>query len=734
MPYTSKKIILFFILLLGFSIASSQNNFEAHVSDAQTNKPLMGVNAVLQGTDIGASADANGLIKIENIPDGTYTIEFSFVGYNILERTFSFPLTIVTPVMISLVPDTQTLQDIEITTTRSTRTIEDIPTRMETIGAEELEEKGNMRPGDIRMILMESTGIQVQQTSPVSGNANFRIQGLDGRYTQLLKDGFPLYSGFAGGLSIMQIPPLDLKRVDIIKGASSTLYGGGAIAGIVNLISKTPTLEPELSFLLNGTSALGLDISGFYSQRINKIGWTIYAAHNRNRDYDPADIGFTAIPRFQRYTINPHLFLYLSDKTLFNLGVNFSDEERLGGDVLYVRGEETTNRFFEKNISQRATTQFGLTHKLNDRQFFTIKNSFNFFNREIAVPDYLFQGNQIASFSEFAYNLNREKSEWVAGLNLWTDNFNENNPDVIGARDYSINTYGAFVQNIWNMGRFFTLESGLRADYVQPAPIADLDGLFILPRMNLMYKPSQEFTLRLGGGMGYKTPVIFSEEAENLAFQNILPLDISQAKAEKSIGGNFDINFRTKLFEEVIFNFNHLFFYTHLDNPSVIALRPDNLYQFINIEGFVSSRGTETNAKFTYDDIKLFIGYTFTDARQHLNNSVDRLPLNSMHRINSVLMFEEDDNYRIGLEAHYFGPQRLTDGGEGKSYVSMGLMVEKIWERFSVYINFENILDARQTRFDTIYTGTRTNPQFRDIYAPLDGRIINGGIKIRLIK
>jgi outer membrane receptor for ferrienterochelin and colicins len=97
-------------------------------------------------------------------------------------------------------------------------------------------------------------------------------------------------------------------------------------------------------------------------------------------------------------------------------------------------------------------------------------------------------------------------------------------------------------------------------------------------------------------------------------------------------------------------------------------------------------------------------------------------------------MFEEDDNYRIGLEAHYFGPQRLTDGGEGKSYVSMGLMVEKIWERFSVYINFENILDARQTHFDTIYTGTRTNPQFRDIYAPLDGRIINGGIKIRLIK
>ena len=75
--------------------------------------------------------------------------------------------------------------------------------------SEELVEKGNMKPGDIRMLLNESTGIQTQQTSQVSASASIRIQGLDGKYTQLLQDGFPLYSGFAGGLSILQIPPLN---------------------------------------------------------------------------------------------------------------------------------------------------------------------------------------------------------------------------------------------------------------------------------------------------------------------------------------------------------------------------------------------------------------------------------------------------------------------------------------------------------------------------------------------
>lgn len=722
-----KKILFVsFFMTLNLCVYA-QNTFKAVIKDSEKKEPLMGVTAQVTGTTIATISDENGHIILTGIANGLQEIQFSYIGFAQRTDSFNFPLEDTAPIEILLYEQSEDLEEIVISSTRSTRTIQNIPTRIEFIGSEELDEKGNMKAGDIRMLLAESTGIHVQTTSPTSANASIRIQGLDGRYTQILKDGFPIYSGASSGLGLLQIPPLDLKQVEVIKGSTSTLYGGGAIAGLVNLISKTPTEERDLRFHLNGTSGRGLDINGFYGQKFKKIGTTIFASHNRNGAYDPAQIGLSAIPKFERYVLNPKLFVYFNDKTKMNFGINTTIENRLGGDMLYIKGKgDNTHQYFEENKTQRYSTQFVFDHTVNENSFVQIKNSVSYFNRNTAIPNYEFEGTQTATFTEASYTHSKEKSEWVTGVNVWTDNFKEKQMTAFPLRDYNQTTFGAFVQNSFKATDWLQLETGLRTDYV-----IDYGAVF-LPRISALFQIANGLTSRIGGGFGYKTPTIFTEESERIQYQNVMPIDDNTNKLEKSYGANADINYRTNIGDDWTFSINHLFFYTYLDNPLLLQNIATNTYQFINSSGYIHTKGTETNIKIGYDDFKLFLGYTFTDTRLIENGTNTENPLTPKHRINSVLMYEIEDKWKIGLEAYYFSPQKLNDGTTGKDYVICGFMAEKIWERFSLYINFENFFDTRQTRFDNIYTGTITNPVFKDIYVPLDGFVINGGIKFRL--
>lgn len=721
------KYTFFLLLFFWNQTTQAQNVFIATVVDHEKETPLVGVTVFFPSLNIGNTTGLNGEVSIENIPDGTHSIELRYLGFETLIITRTFPLSIAEQSQVfELHHAHEEMEEITISSTRSSRTIEDIPTRVEFIAGEELTEKGNMKPGDIRMLLNESTGIQTQQTSATSYNSSIRIQGLDGKYTQLLRDGLPLYSGFSGGLSLMQITPLDLKQVEVIKGASSTLYGGGAIAGLVNLITKTPGEEPELSFMLNTTSALGLDASGFYSTRNEGIGTTVFASYNKGTAYDPANIGLTAIPEFERFTLNPKVFFYLSEQTTINAGVNVIVEDRLGGNIDYAEGKDVDNPYFEKNETERISSQLQLNHEINEKATITIRNSLNFYDRTVEVPDYLFSGNQASSFSEVNIGLVENETEWIAGVNLWTDSFDETK-DIDGQDlGFSDHVFGVFAQNIWNVKPLWTLETGFRLDYHSEY------GTFALPRVSMLYEPSQELTFRLGGGLGYKSPTVFSEDAERLQFRNIQPINPKELKAERSFGGNFDANYQLAITNELSLSTNILLFYTQIQDPLVLTPSGGN-FEFLQPDGYVDTKGVEVNMKWSYDHFKLFIGYTHANVQQHYNGSSTTFPLVAKHRLNNVLMYEKHGDFWIGLEAYYFSPQTLGDGSKGKSYWITGLMTEKVLnETFSIFLNFENFLDTRQSEFDTIYTGSLSDPDFRDIYAPVDGFVINGGFKVKL--
>ena len=720
------RYLLSVLTLLFSTYAFGQNTWNGKVVDADTKQPMAEVTVFIKGTAAMAKTNEMGLVALSNIPDGTQILSFKIIGHEEKNITLVFPMTQTEVQTIALEHSEDDLDEVVITSTRSSRSIKDIPTRVEFIAGEELEEKANMKPGDVRMILSESTGIQTQTTSATSANAAIRIQGLDGRYTQILKDGFPLYAGAASGLGLLQIQPLDLKQVELIKGSASTLYGGGAIAGLVNFISKTPKLERELNFHFDGTSAKGLSLNGFYGKRNEKVGTTIFAAYQSNAAYDPAGIDLTAIPKYKRYSLNPKFFFYPSEDTKLMVGLNSTFEDRIGGDVHYINdGGDALHSYFEQNKTQRMSSQIAFDHNFAENSQLTVKNSFGYFNRQLNTPGYGFNGTQYSSFTEIDYANHGEKLEWIAGANLWTDSFKEKN--LAAPRDYNQTTFGLFVQNTFKANAWLNFETGLRADHV-------IDyGTVLLPRLSTLFKISDKLTSRLGGGLGYKAPTLFTEDSERLQYNNVLPLNAQANKLEKSYGVNLDFNYRTAIFDEKIsFSINHLFFLTKITDPLQLLPTGAGAYQFVNVPGNIATQGTETNVKLGYQDFKLFMGYTYTDAHRHEGALRFDNPLTAKHRVNSVLMYEVHDKWKLGLEMYTFSKQLLNDNTYGKRYTIFGFMAEKLWERFSIYANFENFSDSRQTRFDSIYTGAITNPQFRDIYAPLDGFVFNGGLKIKL--
>lgn len=642
---------------------------------------------------------------------------------------FSFSLAIAIAA-VSTMPSHATAQEEEVeeivvSATRSRRSFEQLPTRVEVLGGEEINEKANMKPGDIRMLLNESTGIYVQQTSATSFNSSIRIQGLDGKYTQLLRDGMPMYSGFSGGLSLLQIAPLDLHQVEVIKGASSTLYGGGAIAGLVNLVSKKPSEEPEVSVVLNGTSADGLDVSSFLSTKGETVGATLFASYNHSDGYDPADIGLSAIPKFERLTLSPRLFFYGEDREL-NIGINTVKESRLGGDMGYIAGDRSRPAYFEASDTFRVSTQLEYLQQLSAGRELVVRNSVSRFRRDLEVPNTEFGGVQLSSYSEAHVLGARDDFDWVFGLNLWTDEFDQDTGAPASHINYEQNTFGGFAQTTWLFSDDWTFEAGLRLDYNED------HGEFFLPRLSLLYTGFEDTTLRLGGGLGYKLPTPFSEEAETLQFRGVMPLNPNLLEAERSAGINADLNHTFELGDTLTLDLNVLLFYTKVNDPLTLVEVSNDVYAYEQPVPYIDTRGTEINAVWRWNDLKLFLGYTNADVRQHSRQGTTEALLMPKERVNMVLVYEKEEDLRIGLESYYFSQQNLGNGARSSDYWIFGLMTEKYFgEDFSLFLNFENFGDTRQTRDGPIYTGSISNPQFVDIYAPLDGFVVNGGIKIR---
>ena len=719
-----KRYIVLILLCLASIYALGQEKTHIKVYDLQTKLPLEFVIASTEKNWL-ATTDSTGSVAFI-LGSGTQKIIFSLTGYQKLDTTLTLPLQ--TSLNIYLKQIDATLDEVTVVaSTRNNQAIENSPMKVEVIGTTDLSEEASVKPGNIASILGDVSGVQIQQSSATSGNSNVRIQGLDGRYTQILRDGMPLYDGFSGGFGILTVPPLDLKQIELIKGSASTLYGGGSIAGLINLISKRPTFKQQLDVLVNYSSLKEGNVNVYAAKRNKKIGYTLFAGYTNQKAVDVNKDELSDLPNANSLMIHPKLFYSPSTTTILSVGYSGDIDNRKGGDMNVLNcSPNSIHKYYEGNRSQRHTGEYLLEHFFKDNAKFTLKGNLSLFNRDNSSNTVSVNGNQTSYYNEASVFVPVHKIDIVAGINAVGDKYNTISPDSTSLRDYDNFTVGIFGQCDIHIKDKTTIEGGLRLDNHKRY------GLFALPRIAIFHRFDEHWAARSGFGIGYKTPNPLVQQNIEYSVLDLLPVNNS-IKSEVSYGYNAEFNYKRNLAEHTSIFINQAFFLTQIDNPILFYRNSVGKIDLANASSPVVSKGFDSYIKLDIRSWELYLGYTFTDARNTYLASNTFVPLTPKNRGAFILVKEIGDLWRIGLEGSYIGQQYRYDATTTQSYFFMAAMIQRnISKHFIIVLNGENLLDYRMSKVEALYTGSITSPTFKPLWAPIDGRAINLSVRWKL--
>lgn len=714
-------LILITGMLLFHTGILAQYHFKAIVKDSSTGEPLAGVTVVANNLKKNSISDNEGNVSMKNFPVASASFTFSHTAYR--TKTMTIDLADSSTQIIFLVKSEKELGEVVIVSSSRTESrIENLPTRVEVLGAEEVNEEGGIKPGNIISLLGDVAGIQTQQTSASTGNTDLRIQGLQGRYTQILRDGMPLFGGYSGSFSIMQIPPADIKQVEIIKGASSTLYGGGAIAGLINLVSKKPiTGTFEKTLLLNQTSLNETNGNLYLSNRNKKAGFTFYSGINFQKQTDTDKDHFSDLPRTSTFFLHPRLFLYLNAAQTITIGYTGTFETRRGGYMPAITQKNAT-QYFSENRSLRNGIEAEWENKIDNKTKLNIKGNGTFFNRDITTNRFGMKANQLFWFTEASLLKKEKHHDAVMGINFSGDRFKKQLPDSSLINNYNQQTIGFFLQDDWRIHPKFIVEAGIRWDHHNQY------GSFLLPRLSLLYKIIPVLSTRVGGGFGYKIPSLFNSEIDERDYPLLLPF--AGIKPEKSAGVNWDVNFK-KNFDELELTINQSFYITQINSPITGSVMVNNQVRFQNETKPLSTKGFETYVQINYKSADAYLGYTYTVAKKEYDQVQPYLSLSARNKFAAVIANEFTDNFRAGIEAAYTGKQYLDNGNITPSFLFAAAMVRFDIPHLTFVLNCENLFDYRQNKTRSIVSGSTVNPVFQQIWAPLDGRVINFSVQLK---
>ncbi len=617
------------------------------------------------------------------------------------------------------------IEKIQVRASRLGHIVTESATRTEIINSEEIQEKALMRPGNISMLVAETGGVRVQTTSPTLGSSNIRLQGLYGRYTQLLSDGLPLYGGQTASIGLLQIPPTDLANVEIIKGSASSLYGGSALGGVINLISRTPSDSYEGEVLVNATSKNGQDITSYFASPLTSaLSASITAGMHHQEEQDLDDDGWIDMAGYKRSTIRPRFYWQDDNGANFYLTLGAMTEERNGGTLGNATMPDGSKY---SQIQDTHRTDIGFIYDQPLGQVLNInvrgsamnqdhKHEYGAVQEDDSHKSYLIESS-LSGYSD--------QTAWLVGLALQSEKFAS---ESFSEFNYSYQVPGLFSQLDYEASDDVAVSLSARADWHSEY------GTQVSPRISLLYSP-ENWTMRGAYGQGFFAPSPFIEDIDEVGLSRLAPLE--NLDEERASTASIDLSYVLGSVEASM-----TLFTSHIDNVTELEVINDidstwgKQVRIINAIGESEISGAELLLRYRWQDIKFTGSYLYTDATKENDTGIGRVPLTltPQHSAGLVIMWEEHGSHLLGFEAYYTGTQHLENNPyrkQSKPYWHLGLLGQITLGKVSLFINAENLLNIRQTK-EYPLTLPEQAPSGRwttDIWSRNDGFTVNAGLR-----
>ena len=570
-------LYVFFILIYNTDLKAQNCKLTGRVLSLK--EPLIGASVSLENSSLGTVTDFEGNFILSDIPIGEHTIQISYVGYKTISTKIFFQKDEIIKLDFKLEEDVLGLEAVVVSATRNS-----IPAFLSPVIVNRLDDRIFKRTQSISLAegLHYSPGLRIENNCQNCGFTQLRMNGLEGPYTQILINSRPVFSALAGVYGLEMIPTNMVERVEIVRGGGSALYGGNAIAGTVNIITKDPLFNQfEYNTNLSLTNFEKADKSmavngSLVSDELDR-GITFFGFNRSRNPWDANGDGLSEMTKLNNLTLGADAYWKPSENSRLSWNMLFMKEFRRGGGDFDVQphqaalaeqldhninGGGISYEFYSKDKTKKIAVYSSL-QQTNRGSYYgsggsILTSGTNLGLSQLQAINAYGKSNDLALAAGWQYSAELRGGFSLTAGNEWVHNkVSDKMPGYKRSINQTVNTFGTYAQLQWKPVDSWTFLAGGRFD-----PLS-IDGNYLLenysfrqvkkmapfvPRFSILKNINSSLKARISYSQGYRAPQAFNEDLHietvgGAALFTQLDKDLKTEKS-RSWNASLDYNWR----------------------------------------------------------------------------------------------------------------------------------------------------------------------------------------------